>query len=372
MSTQPKLGVELELWVVDEHGRLADSSGIVESHERVEPEFVDPLVEVRTAPHAEEADLRRDLQGVLETALETAAADGRHLVPLGTPLTATDAPATTERGAVFEQIYGEGIRSAKNCAGTHVHFEQDDVLQQLRLLTALDPALALVSSSPYYRSERGMDSARAHAYRTDCGERFRRYCGLWQYPDSVAEWRDRVDNVFETFCDVAAERGVSRSTVCEHFSPEDTVLNPVRLRECQPTVEWRAPDATLPSEVLRLATDVGDLVGQLDEKPLELGEPGVTDDRIGVPAFSELRELSERSIRGGTDSAPVRSYLQSMGLDVTAYEQLSEQLRGPPTISESRARRVRLRYAARLREDVESLTRERSSGPRDGLGPQTA
>jgi hypothetical protein len=356
-------GIELELWVVDENGCLCDGRQVADAHERIEPEFVGPLLEVRTEPQTTEAALRQDLQAVLGTAIRAARADGKRLVPLGTPLTEVDDAAPTERGKLFEQIYGDGVRAAKNCAGTHLHFERDETRRQLNLLTALDPALALVSSSPYYCGERGRRSARAHAYRRLCGTAFAPYCDLWSYVDSVAEWEDRVDRAFEGFKTIAAERGVSASQVEREFTPEDAVLNPVRLRRCQPTVEWRAPDSALPSEVVSLATDVRGLVEQTAEKPVAVGDPGLYDDHVGVPEFADLYDLSRVSINFGLAPEPVRDYLGRMGFDCSAYDPLSERLGTRDTVSESRARDLRLEQARRLEADVAGLLDVEPSPP---------
>lgn len=354
-------GIELELWVVDQYGGLCDGRHVADAHERIKPEFIPPLLEVQTEPRASEPALRRDLQEVLRAAIRKAEIRDQHLVPLGTPLTEATADAGTERGRLYERIYGDGVRSAKNCAGTHVHFEKDAPLDQLNLLTALDPALALASTSPYYCGEGVRSSARADAYRRKCGADFHEFCELWPYADSVEEWRQRVDDAFESFKALAADRDVSPAAVEEHFSPEDAVLNPVRLRECQPTVEWRAPDAALPSTVLRLATDVRRLVEETEDKPVEVGEPGVYDDRIGVPEFPTLCGLSRAAINFGLDPTPVREYLDRLGFDSAAYEPLSPQIAGPKQVSESEARRIRLEQASRFETDVATLTRPEAS-----------
>lgn len=359
-----KTGLELELWLVDDDGRLRDCQELAEGHDRIEREFVGPLVEVRTAPHESEEALRRDVQRTLRTAIHEADSLDRKLVPLGTPLTDASKPARTERGELFEEIYGEGVTSAKNCAGTHVHFEQGNVRRQLNLLTALDPALALLSTSPYYRGRRRVNCSRALAYRTECGEAFERYCDLLGYVDSVEEWRTRVTDGFEAFKSLAAERNVPVDRVTELFEPENTVLNPVRLRRSQPTVEWRAPDSALPSQVLRIASDVGDLVSETETKPLVFGSPGIAFDRIRIPEFPELQDLSEEAIRWGLDSEHVRGYLDSMGFDVSAYRPAANQIGGPGRITEAEARKVRLEYARRLRVDVETLE---ATGRFDGV-----
>lgn len=350
-------GVELELWVIDETGRLCDGTEITDAHRRIEPEFIDPLIEVKTSPHTSEADLQSDLQSTLQTAIQAAAAVDKRLVPFGTPLTASDATANCERGEVFETVYGSGVESAKNCAGTHIHFEQGEVVDQLNVLTALDPALALVSSSAYYSGRRGASSSRALAYRTECGTEFRCFTDLCAYADSLAGWRARVDAKFDRFKRLAAENGVSPERIETLFSPEDTVLNPVRLRECQPTVEWRAPDATLPSQIVQLVTDVEELVAQTETTAVAHGTPKIEGDSIQLPEFETLRDISWQAIKFGLESRAVRSYLRDIGFTISAYEPLSRR-DGPKRLSDSDARRRRLRQAGRLEADVQQLSRK--------------
>ncbi|WP_435092892.1 glutamate--cysteine ligase [Halorubrum sp. N11] len=353
-------GVELELWVVDETGRLCDGTEITYADNQIEPKFIDPLIEVQTKPHSSERALRRDLQSTLQTAILAAERASKRLVPLGTPLTASDVAANCDRGRAFETICSSGAESAKNCAGAHVHFEQDEVVDQLNLLTALDPALALVSSSAYYDGTHGADSSRALAYRSECEDAFRRYTDLSEYVDSLAEWRDRVEEKYDRFKRLAADKGVSRETVEELFTPEDTVLNPVRLREHQPTVEWRAPDATLPSQILQLATDVEGLLSHTRTASVEFGEPAVGDDRIRIPEFETLQDLSWKAIESGLGAADVESYLQEIGFDTEAYDPYSTRLHGPYQLSDSEARTRRLQQAGRLQADVQDLTPEES------------
>ncbi|WP_336330981.1 MULTISPECIES: glutamate--cysteine ligase [unclassified Haloarcula] len=350
-----KTGVELELWVVDDNGRLADGSEIVAAHEQIKPEFIDPLVEVQTEPHEDEFGLRRDLETTLRTGVRVAEKHDKQLVPLGTPLTSSNTQANCKRGELFEEIYGDGVQSAKNCAGTHIHFQKGSVIDQLNLLTALDPALALLNSSPYYCSEAGDSSSRARAYRTKCGQEFQQFCELWPYAGSLQEWTDRVDQAYNHFKDLASSRGVSAAKVDELFEAENTVLNPVRLRRCQPTVEWRAPDAALPSEVIQLAVDVGELVSQTGEKPLAHGHHGVYSDRIGVPEFPSLRELSQEAIHSGLESTAVVTYLRKMGFDPSEYDPIAPEFSGPPVLGELSARKIRLQQASKLRQDIKAI-----------------
>jgi hypothetical protein len=358
-------GIELELWVVDQDGRLRDGRTVADAHRRIEPEFVTSMLEVKTAPQDSLPALRRDFREILQTAIRAAHADEKRLVPLGTPLTASDGETYTERGELFEVIYGDGVECAKNCAGAHLHFERDETVRQLQTLTALDPALALVSSAPYYCGTGVQSSARAHAYRLECGRQFQQFCDLWPYADSVADWRSRVDGRFASFKSLAVDRGVASSVVADHFTPENTVLNPVRLRECQPTVEWRAPDSTLPSQLLQLTADVETVVAQTASKPVVVGSPGLHDDHVGIPKFETVHGLSKAAINFGLEPRPVRTYLESFGFDCSAYQPLSPHIADGETVTEADARRLRLAQADRLEADVDNRLAPPSTG--DGL-----
>ncbi|MXR20805.1 glutamate-cysteine ligase family protein [Halobacterium bonnevillei] len=358
-------GIELELWVVDQNGRLTDGRAVADAHCRIEPEFVTSMLEVKTAPRDSLPALRRDFHEILQTAIRAAHAGEKRLVPLGTPLTASDGETHTERGELFEAIYGDGVECAKNCAGAHVHFERDETVRQLRTLTALDPALALVSSAPYYCGTGVQSSARAHAYRLKCGEEFQQFCDLWPYADCVADWRDRVDERFAAFTSLATDRGVSSAVVADHFTPENTVLNPVRLRECQPTVEWRAPDSALPSQLLQLTADVEAVVAQTASKPVVVGSPGLHDNRVGIPEFETLRGLSKAAINFGLQPRPVRSYLEAFGFDCSAYQPLSPRIADGDSVTEADARSLCLAQADRLEADVDDGLAPPST--RDGL-----
>jgi hypothetical protein len=350
-----QLGLEAEYWVVDGEGRLTDGRPLLDAHERTEEEFVAPMIEVVTPPAPDVEALEREFLEALRAVLDAAEREGMHLVPLGTPITADALPAVTDRGRFLERLYGPGLDAAKRCAGTHVHFEKRNVVEQLNLLTALDPALALVSSSPYYEGERLAFCSRAYAYRRRTGETFSRYRDVWEYVESLGEWNARLDDAYGELRTIAGERGIDDTTFERHVKPENAVLTPVRLRFGSPTVEWRTPDTALPSQVFRLVEDVERLVGRTEELPVAIGdEPGVGDDAITIPAFPTLEGLTREAIFDGL-ADDVEAYLRSMEIDPGPYEPIAAGLAGPDRIDAEGARELRLRYADRLREDVAGL-----------------
>jgi hypothetical protein len=351
-----KVGVEAEYWVIDETGTLCDGRELLDAHECVEPEFISSLVEIKTPPVETEAALRRALQSTLQTVLAAADAQGKRLVPLGTPLADSSSPIVSERGRLLERIYGDGIKPAMQCAGTHIHFDAGNVPRQVNLLTALDPALALVSSSPCYAGERAMHASRPYAYRSLCGEEFVQFRDLWEYTTTAAAWDDRLAAAHEAFRTLAIGRGVTEQEFTTHFQPKNTMPTPVRVRQQFPTIEWRAPDTALPSQVVTLTSDVSRLVSQTASKPVEIGEPGVGPERIRIPAFDDLTQLTAAAIERGLDSPAVWEYLEAMSIDPRDYQPISSEIGHHSPISVAEARRIRLDYADRLERDVENLS----------------
>ena len=347
-----RLGLEMEFWVIDESGWLCDGHDLTAAHEDAVPELVESLVEVRTPPQDDVAGIEETLLEVLEALLAEATRTGRKLVPLGTPLTTCTSDITSERGEVLERIYGDGLEVAKNCAGTHVHFEQGDVTSQLNLLTALDPALALTCSSPYYKGDRLACSSRGNAYRYKAGFNFGKFRALWEYADDVTEWEARLQQLYDELRSMALNRDVTSEQFADIFDPEDVVMAPVRLREGTPTVEWRSPDTTLPSQIMYLLDDLVPLVERANHQPVEIGEPELSSDRITIPEYADVQLLSDAAIERGLNSTSVWKYLERMGFDTTRYHPISDQIYADQTVSEDYARRLRLEFAELLERDV--------------------
>ncbi len=350
--------LEVEYWVTDERGALTTPGTLTEHSEYVEEEFVRPLFELKTPPCETMADLRRTFVAALVDILERAEALGKRLVPLGTPVNCGAIDRwTSERTRIQEQVMGSALDYANYCAGTHLHFEKRNVVDQLNTLIALDPALALVNSSPYFQGEYVASSARAYCYREKCYEQFPRHGQLWDYAHTVAEWETRLDRCFEEFKAAAVETGVPADDVDEHFSRDDVVWAPVRLRAAMPTVEWRAPDSALPSQILRLATEMDAVMERLHHTNVTVdGRRGeVTDDCITLPRFEAVDEYAHSAIHDGLASDALAGYLSRMGFDVPQYDPLSATFETAGTVGPAKARELRLQYADRLQRDVEAL-----------------
>ena len=232
-----------------------------------------------------------------------------------------------------------------------------NIPRQVNLLTALDPVLALVSSSPCYASEHVMHASRPYAYRSLCGDEFTRFRDLWEYTTDTAAWDERLASEYEAFRRIAVDRGVSKAEFMAHFQPENTMPMPVRVRRRFSTVEWRAPDTALPSQIVRLAMDMSRLIEQTASKSVEIGEPGIDTYRIQIPAFGDLRRITATAMEHGLNSPIVWDYLETMSINPRDYHPISDEIdhHSYSSISVAEARRIRLEYADRLERDVETL-----------------
>ncbi|WP_459192443.1 glutamate-cysteine ligase family protein [Halosimplex sp. J119] len=349
--------IEVEYWVIDGDGRLAEPGSLVEASAGAEREFVEPLLEIKTTPCESTAELRAELYGRIESVLDRAEEVGKGLVPLATPVNAGEiAERPSDRTRVQNRVVGEDFEYVRHCAGTHVHVEQQLGLavDQLNAFVALDPALALVNSSPYFRGGRLAAGARSKLYRWMAYDDVPHQGRLWSYIDDAEEWTRRIERRYEAFETAAMEAGVNRHRVASNFDPESAVWTPVQFREEFSTVEWRSPDTALPSDVVRLADRLAALVAHLEDAEVRIeGEEGrVTDETVVLPEFDAVIEYVNEAIRDGVSSGRVRSYLDRMGFDVDAYGPIAHELDGAAPVSRERAREIRLDHAARLEADV--------------------
>ncbi|RXK46688.1 glutamate-cysteine ligase family protein [Halorientalis pallida] len=349
--------IEVEYWVVDADGRLVEPGDLVTASPGVEREFVEPLLEIKTTPCETTAALRRELFERIGAVLRQAEGTGKRLVPLATPIregVIRDRPS--ERTRIQDRILGDDFEYVRHCAGTHVHVEQSPghEVDQLNTLIALDPALALVNSSPYFRGRHLAAGARSKLYRWLAYDDLPHQGRLWRYLDERDQWTRRLERRYEEFEQAASDAGVDRHAVAANFDPESAIWTPVQLRDRFGTVEWRSPDTALPSQVVRLADAVATVATDAADTPVRIGDDAgrVTDAEIVLPPFETVIEHVNAAIRDGLDSDAVRSYLERLGFDVGSYEPLTHAIDGEGTVTPEQARRHRLEQADRLERDV--------------------
>lgn len=352
-----KFSTELEYWVIDEQGRLTEPEGLVTVSDGVEKEFVKPLLEVKTPPCESIPELRDELFSRLNRVVRKADRQGKGLVPLATPAHQGQiADNRSDRTEIQNRVVGDSFDYVRRCAGTHVHVDQlpGCAIDQLNTLIALDPALALVNSSPYHRSAKLTTGARSKLYRW-LAYRHLPYQGqLWRYVEDRQEWAGRLERRYHEFVTEAVIAGFDRQRVESCFDPENAIWTPVRLREEFSTVEWRSPDCALPSEIIRLVGQLVDVLEQVREKEVRIsGEHGrITDDEIILPEFAAVEAYTDTAIRDGLSSPNVWSYLDRMGFDVGAFDPRSSKVGNCGELTPAQSRELRLESAERLREDI--------------------
>lgn len=359
-----QLSLELEYWTVDNTGALAPAKPVLDRIDSLHAESADPMLEVVTDPCDDVSQLREEVTTRLRAAIDVAREENRRLVPLATPLNAGSiSTSDSPRTRIQRQVLGERFANATYCAGTHLHVDQIDGAEtdQLNLLTALDPAFALVASSSHHQGDNVASCARSHVYRRECYGDHPELGRLWPYVETTADWDARISSTFDSFRRQALSEGVDPATFDEHFAPEDSIWTPIRLREEFGTIEWRAPDVTLPGQILQLVTDIRDALDVVVDRGLERGgEGGVTATTVTVPEFDRLRQYVRTAIDSGLGAPTVEQYLERMGFNPGDYRPISQDFEHLSSISRSDAKRLRLRYADQLEWEVNALTTERS------------
>jgi len=78
--------LEVEYWVVDDAGDLVSPDTLLDVSPQVDPEFVEPMLEIKTTPCGSMAELREELVGRIGRVVDAARDRNKRLVPLATPL----------------------------------------------------------------------------------------------------------------------------------------------------------------------------------------------------------------------------------------------------------------------------------------------
>ncbi|WEL23752.1 glutamate-cysteine ligase family protein [Candidatus Nanohalovita haloferacivicina] len=335
-----KAGLELEFWVIDEQGELDYAKPVAERVYFASQEFSRSMIEIQTEPHEDVEELLKEAISKTEILAELAKKDGKRIVPLGTPLNSGKVEVyESERFQIEQEVIGHEVKHAGRTAGLHIHFEKEDSLRQLNTLTALDPLSALMNSSPRYQGKDLADGCRNQVYRHKACGAFPEQRELWPYMDSITEWREKREKLFEKFEKEAEKKGIKPEKFERFFQPENAVWTPVKLRENYPTVEWRAPDTALLTEVIKIVKAVKPIVQK--------------KKRSELPDFKEVKQASEKAITQGLESREVREYIEKMGADPSDFSPMSQQLDLPEKVSREEAREIRLDVAEKLTEDLE-------------------
>lgn len=351
-----KKGIELEYFTIDSSGRLCKAEELTSEFEFAHVEFAECIIEIKSGPHEEIEELRKDVERKLKKAVELGRKRDMRLVPLGTPLNHDEVKLMeSERLEMMKKFNPRDIEIEKELArtGLHIHFEKENVKDQLNILTALDPAFATVNSSPYHKGRKAASSSRNWIYRYSWEPKFPKSVELWPYTDSVEEWKKNMYSTFEEFKKGAIAAGVDEENFMEHHHPDRSTWTPIRLRDQFPTVEYRSPDTTTLSSALKLVEDIEHVLEESKNKEVAIGEePGIKSEKVVLPEFSRLKKLSREAAKKGLNSGKVREYLEKMEIDTEKYRPLSGRFDSGEEISIEEARDMRIRAAEILEDDL--------------------
>lgn len=354
-----KKGIELEYFTIDHEGNLADADEITDELEFAAPEFAKCITEIKSEPCDSIEELREDVKEKVGKATEKADEKGLKLAPVGTPLNHTDVELIeSERLWMMKKFNPDDIRVEKELArtGLHIHFEKRNVKDQLNILTALDPASALINSSPYHKGENEASSCRNWVYRYSWEPKFPDSVKLWDYADSVQEWKDRMHSAFDDFKEGALEAGVEEETFNNHYHRDRSIWTPIRLRDQFPTVEYRSPDTCLPSQAIKLAEDMEKILKKSQDKEVKIGQELEVNEKImHLPKFEKLEKLSRIAAIEGLESQKLNDYLAKFSINPDDYRPLTEDLKKDQEISLEEARKARVKASEMLEEDVEDM-----------------
>lgn len=361
-------GIELELWVIDRKGRLADGRPLAEALEFVDPEIFPSLVEVRTDPHRDLEALRRELRERTLGTLEAADGLDLRLFAFGTPLNRRPLPLAPSRRIALQARIDPAdvaLERALARAGLHVHFGRDGgaapgprvVRDRINLLTALDPLSAAANASPYFGRVRLASSARNLLYRQRPAPLFPERSRLWPYARSARDWERRLDRLFRQYQRAAEARGVGRRELRRVMKPDDSLWPPVRLRRSPATVEYRSTDSAPPGRLFPVVEELARLVEEAGRKGVEVAQgdgrlPELGRYGIVLPPMAAVHGLAAEAARHGLASESLRGYLRPFGIDPRRFRPLAVPARRRAFLDDREARRLRCRLADELERDL--------------------
>lgn len=159
----PTMGVEEELFLVDPVSRLPRAAAhavvrraAVDLGDLVSGEFTQVQVEVKTTPHVDADDLRKDLGRLRTAVVEAAAADGLRVCGSGTPVLARPGPPPLGDHPRYRAGIGQYRAMLDDFAvcSMHVHVHLPDrelaVLVSNHLRPWLPLLVALSANSPFH------------------------------------------------------------------------------------------------------------------------------------------------------------------------------------------------------------------------------
>ncbi|MEV4947892.1 glutamate--cysteine ligase [Streptomyces sp. NPDC053755] len=246
--------------------------------DRVGPELTRHQVETRTDPHTRLTDLADQIRATRRSLAQAAARQNLRIISTGTPVLSppgppplTDGPRYAASAATFRALDDEQIACA-----CHIHIGVPDLATALKISNHLRPwtpaLIALSANSPYWQ---GRDTGYA-SWRTTTWGRWP-VAGPPPYFESPAHFEDLVAGLLDS------------GTILDRGG----LYWDIRPSHHQPTLEFRAADATATADDTALLAGIVRAMTATAMTAIDAGEPAPQ------PSAELLRAASWRAARDG-------------------------------------------------------------------------
>ncbi|MBL7056284.1 hypothetical protein ISS07_05195, partial [Candidatus Woesearchaeota archaeon] len=241
MSEKNLVGLELELIVLDDSGKIVNRADEIINHPsntgNILKESTLGVVEVISEPSSSLNELESLFTGELSQLQSITDSLGMYTAPIS-ELGPQDALARREGSSRYSfsaAVLGtDNIGKLNSICGTHIHLDKEDnAVAQYNLMQSLDPVFVFLSTSPFLRGKNSFNSCRVQASRNEAFDAFPLHGQLLDYIPSL-DYLDELNDLR-----LSTWMGGTSDPVQENiFDKYNTCWGPIRLREN--TIEMRA------------------------------------------------------------------------------------------------------------------------------------
>ncbi len=356
-TTERRIGIEQELFLVDERGRTSDLADefLARCLEAGgdEGSFVEEcsrgMFEINTPPADTLTSLSTGYLNRLELALRVGREIGVRLFPLAAYPLPTNPPMRGDDSYELQArtLGRENFLNAGRCIGTHLHLElcegttdadtvvsreatsaaRIELLNLYNLAVALDPAIiALTRSTPFYEGERTGLAVRTAHYRGSADfempglyANLPEVGGLKPYASNIEQLVERHRADYGRWLQAVAAAGVEEGFYTgSGGGPLKANWGPVRISG-KNTVELRGIDGNFPGHTLAVAALIEAVANRIREEKLTVTPTEGTrtvqidGDKLLVPDFPSLhKHLFHAAVTEGVAHLSIVAYLDSL------------------------------------------------------------
>ncbi len=298
-------------WVINDDGTLADTDCVVELPGG-SVASADTAVAIETPVCDGIDDLRTAFTEQLRTAVEAAHEMDCRLVSLGVRPDLLHRQPPTTAGSTLT-------------AGSQFSIETDPdrAVDQYNTLMALDPAFALVNTVSCRNQARQYACGRAFLCREQTGLDHRHQQQLYTYAKRTDSWASQFGDRVEAGGQSAFRRAHDTRQATDSQRTEPGYWSPVEFSADKRRLTWNSPDATTPTALFQLVSDVTSVLQRATAQPIEVSAfgNGCCAGRVILPSADWLSTYREEALRKGTDSLLVRAYLERFCFDTAWYRE---------------------------------------------------